>query len=278
MNCKKCGFPLTGDDQFCKNCGAAVSAQNEQNNMQQPINNQMNQQQYQAPQQNYNQSSFANGYNQNQQQKPNGSFKYVIIGVIMLVAIVASVMITNMINNKNNNKYGDGSTDNSGLTKTSSSKSYKVNFEGFTFTIPDNLVYSEQNGVLLIGNEEGTWVTQLEIAQGSFTQLKNNKSQLSVIMQQNGYTCSAAEEKTIGGVEFITMELTYGGQKAIEALARANSMYFIGVTAYNQDNDIDYKLLETVAPIINSAEQISASNSIAPETSFDVSKFSELAK
>lgn len=279
MNCKKCGSPLSENDQFCKNCGATVDAQNEQSSIQQPMNNSMNQQTYQQPQQNYNQPAWANGYSPNpnyQPPKSNGNLKYVIIGVVIVVAIFAVVIVISMFNNNDNNVYSGGSGG-SGITNTSN-KTYKVNFKGFTFSIPDNLVYEERDDMLYVGDEEGTWLTQLELEQGSFAQLKSNKSQLASLMQQNGYTCSAAAEKTLGGVEFITMEIAYGGENAIAALAKANSMYFIGITAFNQDNDIDYKLLEKIAPIINSAEQTSASNSISPNNSFDFSAFSDLAK
>ena len=74
------------------------------------------------------------------------------------------------------------------------------------------------------------------------------------------------------------MEVSVSGQKAIAALAKANSMYFIGITAMNQDNDIDYKLLEKIAPIISSAESTTVTNNMSSNTKLDMSGFAELAK
>lgn len=288
MNCKKCGSPLAENDQFCKNCGATVNAQEEQSVSQQPMNPKpeqvqqpMNNQAYQQPNYSNNgQPAWQNGYNPTpnfQQQKPNSNVKYIVIGVVVVVAIFAGMFIFNSLGNNGGTSYSGGSGSSS-VTKTSN-KSYKVNFKGFTFTIPDNLVYEEDDGVLLIGDEDGTWVTQLELEQGSFSQLKANKNQLQAMMQQNGYTCTAAVEKTLGGIDFITMEISASGQKAIAALAKANAMYFIGVTAMNQDNDYDYKLLETIAPIIESAESTSsATNNLSTNTKLDMSGFAELAK
>ena len=277
MKCRRCGSLLSENDQFCKNCGATVDAQNEQSSVQQPMNYQANSQQMinQQAQQNYNQPAWANGYNSNptyQPPKSSSNLKYVIIGVVIVVVIFAVVIAITVFTKKSNNTYSE----NYGFS--TSTKTYKVNFKGFTFSIPDDLVYEEKENMLYIGDEEGTWVTELGLEQGNFSQIKSNKNQLPAIMQQNGYTCSDAVEKTLGGVEFITMEIAYGSENAIAALAKANSMYFVGVTAWNKDNELDYKLLETIAPIINSIEQTPVSNSIAPNTSFDFSVFSGLAK
>ncbi len=56
-----------------------------------------------------------------------------------------------------------GGNTNSGIAQTGNKGSYKVSFKGFSFNIPDNLVYEEDSGILMIGDEEGTWVAQIEI-------------------------------------------------------------------------------------------------------------------
>ena len=312
MNCNKCGSPITENDQFCKNCGAINAQgkvidsqqyqQNNQSNMMQmqQMNNQqyqqtnqsnmmqaqqMNNQQYQ--QQNYTNNSQINwndGYKtmQNQQPPSNNNLKYVLIGIAIVVVLSIFFFIANALKgNSNDSGYigNSGSNTPQPLPTNTTNRPYKVRFKGFNFTIPGDLVCEEDNGILLIGDEAGTWMAQFEIGKGSFSQLKSNKNQLQTIMQQNGYNCTAAVEKTLGGVEFITMEATLSGQKIIMALTKANAAYFMGVTAINRDNEIDYKILETVAPIISSAESISTgTNNLSVNTKIDMNGFAGLAQ
>ena len=130
----------------------------------------------------------------------------------------------------------------------------------------------------MIGDEEDTWYAQIEIEEGSFAQLKKNKSLLQSRMQQVGYTASIAQEKSLGGIEFITMELSASGQNAIAALAKANSMYFMAITVINADNEFDYSILEKIAPIISSASYSGATSNLKGGTKIDMSQFSEFAK
>ena len=297
MNCKKCGCPLNENDQFCKNCGEIVNSQTNNVGIESSMNvnnNSMNQQPMNNVQPTYSNNMSSNmnngqawtnynnvpNYSNNNQNmnmnRSNGNGKYIAIGLAIVVGIIAIAFVAGIFLNKDDNKSTSGQSSNTTQTSTTN---YKVSFKGFTFEIPDNLIYEERNGVLLIGNEEGTWVTQLELEQGSFTQLKANKSQLQTLMQQSGITSSIASEKTYGGVEFITLEITASGQNAIAALAKANSMYFIGITAINQNNEFDYKLLETIAPIINSAEYSgNTTNNISEAAKIDMNAISELAK
>ena len=279
MNCKVCGSPITENDQFCKNCGAIVNAKDEFNNNQNinsQINNNQNNinnynQQVQETvrniptdqinnQPNYNQTSWTttNSYSQPQtfnNNNKNSITKYIIIGIVIVAIIVGAIFaVTYFMNNDNSSNNTNNEDTPSQATPVSDSSSYKVSIAGFTFSVPDNYMYQTEGNSLMVGDEEGTWMAAFEIAQGSFSQLEANMGQLQPALQQGGYTVSAASKKTIGGVELITLEASYSGANMLLAMARANSMYFVGITCISLNNDFDYSILEKVAPIISSVE------------------------
>ncbi len=319
MNCKKCGFQLNENDQFCKNCGTpvnSVSVQSndgglnvqgvgmtnqqqptsnmQQPNIQQPINgfNQPSMQQsvnnlnqpsnnlsqpgiMQQPVNNVQQSNWVNGYNSqpiNQPKQNSGVLKYIIIGIAVAVVVVGTIIgVTIFSNNKKDDNYYGG-----GVTKRDD---YSVNFNNFKLTIPDNMIYDIQDDILLIGDEDETWVVQLSLFEQSFSRLQSGKNQLqSIFQQQNGVSCTPATEKTLGGVNFITMEVSKDGETVLAAYAKANSMYVAGIVAINQDYEADYEILENIAPIISSLEYKPSSSNMSVNTNFNISEFAELVK
>ena len=304
MNCKKCGSPLTAEDQFCKNCGASVNEVNAQptqnyntinNAGTTPVNN--------VSTQNYNNANSMptnNGYgtmptpNQNMpypSQQSNNSSKsnmpIIIIGIVAVLAIVilAIVLVPKFLNGGNNgnsgNNSGSGTVNTGGNTVTpTSSSTYKVNYGGFTFKIPDNMMYEVSGDELMLGDEDGTWVVELMIADGSFNQIKNNKSMLQSYFQQNGFTSKPAEVKSLGGSEFVTLEMAKSGVNFVGAYAKLNSMKTAWMIAYNQDNSYDYDILKNMASIISTATYNDASNSIAttPKFNFNINELSEFAQ
>lgn len=298
MNCKKCGSPLTENDQFCKSCGAAAnetSASNMNtvgnnmnystptNNMSssvgQPMNSSINNGMNNSTN---NQPAWANSYNSqptyNQMpQKNNGNTKFIIIGIVIAVAIFAGIIIVGMFSGDNETSNG-GTSSNGGSSSQVSKSTYNVKFKGFTFKIPTNLVYETETDSIILGDEEGTWATYIEVIEGSYSQMLANKSKLQGVYQQMGYTSSAAIEKTIGGMPFITLEISMSGTNALLGLAKANSMNLFGITAYNIDNEYDYKLLETVSSILNTAEYTGETNNMSVFEKVDMSGISSLAK
>lgn len=288
MNCKKCGFQLTENDQFCKNCGTPVNSTSVQNNNE-GLENQ-NTQTYtqqqsvsQQPMNNYSQPamqqpSWTSGYNAQpiNQAPKNSNTKFIIIGIIVAVAIVGIIVaISAFGGNKSNNS---GTNNGGSSVVNNSNSSYTVKFNGFTFKIPTNLVYETQSDAVLLGDEEGTWAAYIEVIEGSYSQMLSKKSQLQSVYQSMGYTSSAAIEKTIGGMPFITLEISKSGTNALLGLAKANSMNLFGITAYNVENEYDYKLLETVSSILSTAEYSGATNNMSVFEKPDMSGIAELAK
>ena len=288
MNCKKCGFQLTENDQFCKNCGTPVNSTSVQNNNE-GLENQ-NTQTYtqqqsvsQQPMNNYSQPamqqpSWTSGYNAQpiNQAPKNSNTKFIIIGIIVAVAIVVIIVaISAFGGNKSNNS---GTNNGGSSVVNNSNSSYTVKFNGFTFKIPTNLVYETQSDAVLLGDEEGTWAAYIEVIEGSYSQMLSKKSQLQSVYQSMGYTSSAAVEKTIGGMPFITLEISKSGTNALLGLAKANSMNLFGITAYNVENEYDYKLLETVSSILSTAEYSGATNNMSVFKKPDMSGIAELAK
>lgn len=291
MNCKKCGFQLTENDQFCKNCGTPVNNVSVQNNNG-VLNSQVSQnhtqsniQQKDVLQQSTNsykqptmqQTSWTNGYNaQPMSQAPkNNNTKFIIIGIIVAVVIVGVIMAISIFSDIKSNNSG---TNSDGSSVVNNNSSYTVKFKNFTFKIPTNLIYETQTDAILLGDEEGTWAAYIEVIEGSYSQMLSNKSQLQSVYQSMGYTSSAAVEKTIGGMPFITLEISKSGTNALLGLAKANSMNLFGITAYNMDNEYDYKLLETVSSILSSAEYSSGTNNISVFEKPDMSGIEGLAK
>ena len=302
MNCKKCGSLLTENDQFRKNCGASVIAQEEQNNVQQSVNNQADLMQQtvnnqpdltQHPmniaqpinnmQQNYsnsNQNSWQNNYNPTpnyQQQKPNSNGKFIGIGIAVVVVIVGIIFGMKFFGNGGNNNYSGGNSGGSEISNNTNS-TYSVRFKGFTFKIPTNLIYNTDSDTLYIGDEADTWQAAIVVVSGSFNQLQSNKNNLITVYQQAGYGAANVNQKTYGGLDFITIELTHSGQKAILGFAKANSMYLFGATTYNLDNSFDYNLLSNVAKVLSTAEYSGETNNISGFNKVDMGPVSDLVK
>ncbi len=295
MNCKKCGFQLTENDQFCKNCGTPVDNTSVQNNNEglgnqntqtytqldntsvqnnnEGLGNQ-NTQTYtqqqsvsQQPMNNYNgpamqQPSWTSGYNAQpiNQAPKNSNTKFIMIGIIVVVAIVGIIIAIGAFGGNNSNS------------------SYTVKFNGFTLKVPTNLVYKTESDTVIIGDEEGTWAAYIELMEGSYSQLLSNKSQLQSVYQSKGCTSSAAVEKTIGGMSVITLEISQSGTNFLLGFAKANSMNLFGIAVYNMNNEYDYKLLETVSSILSSAEYTGATNNIGAFEKPNMSGIAELAK
>lgn len=205
-------------------------------------------------------------------------FKGIGFGILVLCAMLSMTGCGN--NPSQNNNASNNSNNNSNTDTPTTTSTYKVKYNDFTFNVPEDMMYEVADNELMLGDEDGTWVVELMVADGNFNQLKNNKSMLQSYFQQNGFTATPAEVKTLGGTEFVTLEMVRSGVNFVGAYAKLNSMKTAWLVAYNQANDFDYSILQKMASIISSATYSDSSNSIAdsPKFNFNIDELSQFGK
>lgn len=273
MKCLKCGNELGENDKFCPVCGTPAKEVNEAIKNQntytydRPVNQQIN---YEGQANNYGQQ-----YGKSKNTNTNDIVKIclitiivlVILGVLFIIGKTAIKVVDEIIGNVNlSDDYSttkpdtstSGTVTSTSSVSTSKSNSYKVSYGGFKLYIPDTLIYEMDyiNDAINIGDLESTWIAQLGIRQGSFQQIKQNKSYLSSYLMQelSGATVSNATVETINGVEYVLLECNVAGTNIILGYAGLNSMYSACFEIMNENNDFDRNIIKNLSSIISSAE------------------------
>lgn len=224
---------------------------------------------------NNNVNNNVNTSNNSNNAKP-GNLKTVLIiaGVVVALIIVFLIGFFNGKSTENGGEHtkngGSGSSGGESATPVSNTATYKVSFGGFTFEFPDTLVYEIQNNSLLFGTD--TWGASLMLQQGDFNTLKSKRSKMKSNIETAGYTAKNAELKTINKREYITMEISYGGQNAIYVYTKGTNSYIFGAVLYNIDNTFDYEPINDFTSIFDSAVYSGSSMSIKSNSKFDASK------
>lgn len=177
-------------------------------------------------------------YNQNQPKSKNN---IIIIALVMVVVIMGVLLGYSLLKDKK--------TENNVVKEAT----YKISFNDFAFEIPESLRYEQNDGVLTISNEDGTWAAQLEVTEGSYNQILQNKIKMESILKQGGYTANKFEEKKIANMDYLVIEISKSGTNALVAFSKLNSMNVAAATIATEENDFSYKVLETITPILKSA-------------------------
>ena len=283
MNCQKCGAPLEEDDRFCKNCGSAVEAKSEQmtqvsqtEQLAQPEQIEQSKPEAETLVQPVAPISTASTISSNnmaapivQTSKPNSNvLKYVVFGALAVLAVIIAVVITVLVMNGSDKPKSDG-TGSAGVgvgtevgAGTSKQSTYTLRFNGFSMQVPDDWITEDHDTYMMLGDASGEWVALLEINEGAFSKLKANRSQLKLLCEEGGFTCNNIQLKTIGGEEFVTLEMVASGQTSLMAFAEVNARYYLALQIATIDNEADYDLLETMVPFVQSITYGTGSNKV----------------
>lgn len=294
--CANCGTPISqesatnqGDFNIQQGVSENVNLGNEPT-VQQNFNGNLN---YGQPQpvnqgygqpinQNYGQSVNSNyGNYQNYQNKPQkgGAGKIVPIIAVVLVFLVIGGVVIGMTLMKTSSKSADKKKGKDSKVEKTVDKTedkteeveeevvlpYKVTFDNFNLEIPGDMLYKDDITSLVVYDKEETWASRLEFEMGNFEAIKADKASLQSAVESVGYIVNKVEDRTIGGAEYITLEVDNAGQCGVMGVTKVNDMYFSVVTAMRVDNELDYTLLEKSASIISSATYIESSTYMKSE-------------
>lgn len=301
MFCKKCGLELEPNNKFCKNCGQLVEqaqVNNASNVPNSQINNNYSNSMNTLGEMNYlnNQSNInynnMNGYGQmssnisnnnpstnnnilgnmapqnvympnnnstsnnifqnSNNNTPKGKGGIGLIIVIFILAVIAAFCVIALP--KIFNKDGGSSTSNN---------TYKVNYNGYSFKIPNDLDYeiSEEDGLSIYSDAKG-WLIYLIVEDGNYEQIKINIEQVKSNLVSQGYTVTKNETKVYKNKEFLNIYVSYSGQEFVYSLVKFSNNKFFVLGIFDLNYSFDDELFNTLASIISTAEYNSSSNSM----------------
>lgn len=283
MNCKKCGFPLDNNDQFCKSCGEPVKESEikieeigeieilggEEPSISEPIITES----IDSIESPLEKELIKPKKEKTEPKKDNTIIRKIIILVIFLIILIGVLVLV-----KNNiSKEKKTNIDNSSMNSNNTTV-YRISYGGFTFSIPEDLIYETKNNVLLIADVRGSWVAQLEIQPGSYSKLRTNKNKLPGVIEKYGYISKAVNEKKAANQEYIVLEVDANGSNQLIALANIHPNYFAGITILSQNQEFDYSILEKLSPVISTATYSDTNASIDFSSGLNMYEFTELAK
>lgn len=198
---------------------------------------------------------------------------------VTLFAVVFAVMLVMTGCGKDEKKEAANDSGNTSAVPQSQTAVYKVNYNNFTFSIPEDYIYEQTSEGLQIGDKNSTWAVQLTTMSGNFEQLKNNKEKLQEYFQQSGYTAKAAEVKSAGGKDFVTLELQAQGYNLLGFYGKLNTTNLYWAVGITSNNEIDYTILDKIAPIIDSATYSEPAKGMATSKfKFNTKDFEKFAK
>ncbi|MBQ9318738.1 MAG: zinc ribbon domain-containing protein [Bacilli bacterium] len=201
----------------------------------------------------FNANNNMNSYpinNQNNKSSKGGIITIIVIFVLAVIAAFCVIVLPKII------KKDSGSD-----VKTTNT--YKVNYDGYAFNIPNNLDYeiSDDNELVVYSDADG-WAVYIIIKDGSYGQLKINLEQMKSNLASQGYIVTKTETKTFRNKEFLNIYTTYSGEEFVYTCTKLSNNKFFLLGVFDLSYEFDDSLFNTIASILETVESSSSYNSL----------------
>ena len=275
-------------------------------NYEQPVSNQPVYNQEVQPMNNQSQSMYNNmpmndqpiydqvhsQYNQPVQQENKKKFVPIVIGIAVVLGlaliIFTTVMVVKLIDSdesetkttagentgsgdkKDNDSDNNGGTDNKPDNGTTKNNTYEVKANGFTFNVPNDLLWETAGDSLYIYDKNETWMAQIQIVDGSYKDVVNNKNAIKANLEASGFTIRNMVEQNYSGKSFLTAEGLLSGTNLLAAYTEASINKIFAVAIENENNIFDYTTLTLLAPVLTGATYTGDSSNMNGNTNINM--------
>ena len=247
-----------------------------------------NNQMYQAPVQNYSQTtnqvplgqptnnnSFTDFNMNNNSNRKNNNMIIILMGaviVVLLIIVIFLALNTNKANTTQKNQ--EQQTPTTQPTNTENTNTTTVVLDKYTLSIPNEYTQETQGSGMTLYTD--TKAMYLEVLEGNtLNQIDMELTKANI--EASGYTVIESAKKQYNGVNMAVFGIEMSGQKQLIAYAELPNKAILCADIMNISGQLDYTILENdFAPVVKSAKYQATSNSIATgDTNKQMKKFIE---
>jgi hypothetical protein len=131
---------------------------------------------------------------------------------------------------------------------------YNFRIGNITYRIPSNLIYTQIENGIEVSDYDETWTSDIGPINVAYGDIRTYAKAIKDTYTKYKYKVSDIQTKTLNEREFMTMECSRDNQSILIAFASASSTTTHLITIKTKNNNIDYKVLEDLAVILNNTK------------------------
>jgi hypothetical protein len=211
----------------------------------------------------------------NSTNKGTNPLLFGVIGVLCVGLIILAVLLLGQKNGNENLENNNNNNNDNGIVTADTTS--KVNFNGYTFSIPIDYITEEDFEYLMVYDDTQEWASNIGILDGvAYATVKNSTTQIQQNLESSGMTVKSVQEKTINGNSWVVIEYTKDGYNILGGYGELSSSKVITLEVLNTSNIYDTDKFNEFEKICSGAE-ISKNKGITTSTT-NKGTLNEIAK